>query len=341
MIPNPLVSLVILNWNGKKWLQQCLPSLYKVTYSPLEIIVVNNGSTDDSGLFLKKYYPKVCVVDIKVNIGYAAANNVGVQHTKGKYVLLMNNDTKVTPAFIEPMVRDLEADKTIGAVQPQMRSLINPKQMDSVGSYLTSTGFLYYLGYMKPYKNPLYQRQHLVYSVKGACFMMSRKDYIGLGGFDEDFVSYVEETDLCHRIWLSGKKVLYEPKSIMYHWGGGDTKIMTKNEINIFRSFRNRIFSYYKNFSLKTMMRILPLHVLIAGGYSIGTLMSGQWRSAFAIQRGIITGLTQLSTMKKKREFIQKHIRRVTDDDILPFIQRNPKPWYYYYLFAGIQLYED
>jgi len=341
MINYPLVSFVILNWNGKKWLQTCLPSLSKITYPNVETIVVNNGSTDDSSQFLEANYPMVHVIELKNNIGYAAANNIGVKHAKGKYVVLMNNDTSVTADFVEPLVADLEDCPEIGAVQPQMRSLINPKQMDSVGSFLTSTGFLYYLGYMKSYKNPIYQKKIYIYSVKGACFIMRRKDYIRLGGFDEDFVSYVEETDLCHRIWLSGKKVLYEPKSIMYHWGGGDTKIMTKNEVNVYRSFRNRIFSYYKNFSLKTMLRILPLHVLIAGAYSIGIFMSGQWRSAFAIQRGIITGLTQFSAMKKKREFIQHHIRRVSDDDILPCIKRNPKPWYYYYLFAGIQLYED
>jgi GT2 family glycosyltransferase len=338
---NPLVSVIILNWNGKKWLERCLPTLLSVIYKPIEIIVVNNGSTDDSQLFLKKHFPTIKIVELKSNIGYAGANNVGVKAAKGKYLLFLNNDTEVTPDFLNTLVHDLENDSSIGAVQPQMRSLIHPELMDSVGSFFTDTGFLYYFGYMKPYNNPLYQKQLYVYSLKGACYLMRRVDFLYLGGLDEDFICYVEETDLCHRIWLNGKKVLYDPNSVMYHWGGGDMQVMTKSEINVFRSFRNRIFSYYKNFSFRVLLHVLPIHILIAEAYMFVTLITGHWKNAIAIQKGIIDGIFGLSKMKSKRQYIQHKLRKVSDEKIFPYIKRNPKPWYYYSLFAGNKFYED
>lgn len=337
----PLVSIIILNWNGRKWLEICLPSLSKVRYPNIEIIVVNNGSTDDSHKYIKKNFPNVKVVTIKENIGYAAANNTGVRSAKGAYILFLNNDTKLTPGFLDPLVEDLEKDSSIGAVQPQMRSMIHPELMDSVGSYFTNTGFLYYVGYMKSYRNPLYQKRIYIYSLKGACYLMRKSDYIRLGGLDEDFVCYVEETDLCHRIWLSGKKVLYDPKSIMYHWGGGDMQVMTKSETNVYRSFRNRIFSYYKNFSLKSLLYIVPIHIAVAETYVTIALCTAHWKSAISAQRGIIAGLVELPTMSEKRQYIQENIRQVTDDEIMPYIKKNPRLVYFYYHIIGLERYED
>ena len=239
MKKNPLVSIIILNWNGKRWLKGCLPTIRRVKYEPIEVIVVNNGSTDDSASFLHNNFPEVKVVEIKKNVGYAAANNIGVKNASGEYVLLINNDTKVTANFLKPLVDALEKDQSIGVIQPQVRSLINTRLLDSVVSYLTSTGFMYHFGYMKPWKNKKYQKRMYGFSIKGACFMMRRKEYINLGGLDEDFVCYVEESDLCYRVWLSGKKVMYEPGSIMYHWGGGDMQVMTKDEVTMVRSYRN------------------------------------------------------------------------------------------------------
>lgn len=337
----PLVSVVMLNWNGKKWLKRCLPTLKNITYPNVEIIVVNNGSTDDSASFLKTFYPNVRVIELKDNIGYAGANNVGARNAKGSYLLFLNNDTEVTPGFLEPLVDALETDDTLGAVQPQMRSLIYPDRMDSVGSFMTMTGFLYHYGYMKPYKRLSYQKRMYMYSLKGSCFLMRKKDYRRLGGLDEDFVCYVEESDLCHRIWLSGKKVLYEPKSLMYHWGGGDMLIMTKNELTMFRSFRNRFYSYYKNFNMSTLLWLIPVHAIFAEFYVFASLISGKWKNAGGAQLGIWIGLLSFDKMRGKRNIIQSTIRTVQDSSILPYIMKNPRMTYYYYLFADIRKYED
>lgn len=338
---SPLVSVIILNWNGKKWLEKCLPSFSKVKYPNIEMIVVNNGSSDNSDSYIKKNFPNIKIVKIIKNVGYAKASNIGADNASGKYLLFINNDTSVTPDFLSPLVKDLETDKTIGIVQPQIRSMINTELLDSVGAFLTFTGFLYYFGLLKPYSNKIYQKPMFVYSIKGACFIISKEDYVKLGGFDVSFFSYVEETDLCHRMWLFGKKVLYDPKSYMYHWGGGDTQMVTKTEATIYRSFRNRLYSYFKNFSLIELMKILPAHFVMCELYVLLFFVRLQLNKAIAVQLATFGWIFNLPSILKKRSYIQSKIRKVSDGEIGKYIKKEPRISYYWQILIDIKNYRD
>jgi hypothetical protein len=337
----PFITVVILNWNGKKWLEKCLGTLFKTSYTNKEVIVVNNGSTDSSKDYLKKKYPQVRVIELKVNVGYAKANTIGVEQAKGKYVLFLNNDTEVTPGFIEPLVAIMEEQKDVGAVQPQMRSMINRDLLDAAGMFFTKTGFLYYYGYAKKHNLKIYQQQFETFSIKGACFIMETKEYLRLGGFDEDFVCYVEETDLCHRIWLSGKRILYEPKSVMYHYGGGDMHVMTKDELTTFRAFRNRMYSFLKNFSFIELLRLVPLHIAICEIFIFYTLLSGKWKKALYAQVGVFAWIYNLPEILVKRRHIQKDIRKISDKELLKKITREPRLSYYFYIPLDLSKYQD
>lgn len=330
---SPRVTILIPNYNGKKWLEQCLPTVKKLTYPNKEILVVNNGSADGSADFLKKNYPHVRIVELKRNRGYAGANNIGVKHARGKYILFLNNDTQVTPKFLEPLVKKIESDKTIGAVQPQIRSMTNKDLIDSIGSFFTFTGFLYHYGYFQPHQEKKYQKELSVYSVKGACFLMRKKDYLDLGGIDESFVTYVEESDLCHRILLSGKKIIYVPQSIIYHFGGGDMSIMTKSEVVIFRSFRNRFVSYIKNLSLKKLILVLPIHFLLCELLIFMSLLRGKFKQAIASQVGVVGWIPNISSILKQRKYIQRKIRKISDDDLFASVEHNPSFTYYSHFF--------
>lgn len=329
----PKVSVIILNYNGKKWLEKCLPSWKKVTYPNLEVMVVNNGSTDESAAFVKKNYPEVRLIDIHPNRGYAGGNNVGVQKAKGKYVLILNNDTKVTPGLLEPMVEKMEKDNTIGVLQPEMRNMRFKEKHDAVASFYTATGFLYHYGYMQSITKKQYNKEFFCYSIKGSCMFIRRKDYLILGGFDEDFVCYVEESDLCHRFWLAGKKVLYYPKSYMYHWGGGDMSIMEKGETTIYRAFRNRYISYFKNLSWLELLKVLPLHFVLCEGYVILFLLKKKFTSALAAQKGILWWFFNIPMLLRKRKEVQSRIREVSDAEIMSYVKHNP-PLSYYLHFA-------
>lgn len=329
----PKVTILIPNYNGKKWLKKLLPAIEKTIYPNKEILVVNNGSTDDSAEFLEKNYPHVRVIEIKKNRGYAGANNLGVREAKGKYVLFLNNDTTVTPNFLEPLVEKMENDKTIGAVQPQIRNMVEKNKIDSIGSFFTFTGFLYHYGYFQDYKEKKYQKELSVYSVKGACFLMKRKDFIDLGGIDESLVTYVEESDLCHRILLSGKKIIYVPQSVIHHFGGGDMSIMEKSEVVIFRSFRNRFVSYLKNLGIKKLIFVLPVHLFLCELLIVMSLFRGKVRQAVASQLGVIGWIPNLFSILKKRKHIQSSIRKISDDKLFASVEHNPSLTYYSHFF--------
>lgn len=337
----PLVSFIILNWNGKKRLEKCLKSIEKIKYPAVEIVVVNNGSTDDSEEFVKRKYPKIKLINLKKNIGYAGGKNLGVSKASGKYILGLDNDTVVTPDFLDPLVEDLENDSTLGIVQPQIRSLIYPNLLDSVASFMTFSGFLYHYGYMKPVKSKKYKNSMYAYTIKGACFIISKKDYIKLGGLDVSFLSYIEETDLCHRMWLYGKKVIYEPRGVIYHWGGGDTLTMSNSTSSMFRTFRNRYFSYLKNFSLPMLIKILPIHFLMCEMFVLLSFLSGKLRQAILVQWATVCWIFYLPTIIKKRKYIQKYIRKISDTEINSFVIKNPKISYFWFLAKDIKSYKD
>jgi GT2 family glycosyltransferase len=326
---SPKVSIIILNYNGRKWLEKCLPTVEKVPYIPLEIIVVNNGSSDDSAEYVKKNFPNIIVVEIEKNVGFAGGNNIGVKKATGKYILLLNNDTEVSPSFIPPMVNAMENDKTIGIIQPMLKSMRKRSLIDAACSFYTSTGFLYHYGYYQESKKKQYNKNTLVYSAKGACLFTIRNDYIRLGGLDEDFVCYVEESDFCHRMWLSGKKVLYFPESYIFHYGGGDMSVMEKSEITIFRSFRNRFYSYIKNLSAPELIKLLPVHFVFCELVVFSALARGIVKHGLAAQRGIVWWMFHMPTVLKKREYIQNNIRKVKDNEFLPLIKHDPPLSYY------------
>ncbi|OGK39913.1 hypothetical protein A3A74_05515 [Candidatus Roizmanbacteria bacterium RIFCSPLOWO2_01_FULL_35_13] len=327
------VTVLIPNYNGKKWLEGLLPTLKKVSYKNLEVLIVNNGSTDDSAEFLKEKYPNIKVLEIKKNRGYAGANNLGVKRATGKYILFLNNDTNVTPNFLEPLVEKIENDKTIGAVQPQIRNMVDKNAIDSIGSFFTLTGFLYHYGYFQNATEKKYNKELSIYSVKGACYLMKKKDYLDLGGIDESFVTYVEESDLCHRILLSGKKIIYTPKSVVYHYGGGDMNVMTKSEVVIFRSFRNRFVSYIKNLSFKKLLFILPIHFALCEILIFMSFLRGKFKQAFASQVGVLGWIPSLPSILKKRKYIQSHIRKISDEVLFSSVERNPSLNYYSHFF--------
>lgn len=332
---NPTVSIIILNYNGKKWLEKCLPTIKKIKYKPLEIIIVNNGSTDDSGEFVRKKYANFRLLEIMPNRGFAGANNYAVKKASGKYILLLNNDTQVTPDFLNPLVELMENDANVGVVQPQLRSMRNHSLIDSAASFYTSTGFLYHYGYMQEVKKKKYNKPLNCYSVKGACMFMRRKDYIALGGLDEDFVCYVEESDLCHRFLLAGKKIIYLPKSYIYHYGGGDMSIMEKSETTAFRAFRNRYYSYFKNLSWLELVKVMPINIVLSEIYIVKTLISNNYKNAIAAQWGTLWWIFHFSQILAKRRIIQTKIRKVSDPDLFRQVRRDPAISYYFHFFTN------
>ena len=343
MSKEKFVSVIIINWNGKHFLEECLKSLYRQSYKTIEVIIVDNGSTDGSIEFIEKKYPKAIVIKNSKNKGFAEANNQGFRIAHGEYILFLNNDTKVTNNFLTNLVKKIETNPKIGVIQSKILLMDSPEFLDSVGGYLTPTGFLYHYGINKKV-SVKYSKEIAVFSAKGACMLLRKSvgNKIALNGdiFDKDYFAYFEETDMCHRVWIAGYTILFDPESVIYHKMGGTSSKMDNAFIQ-FHSYKNRIRTYIKNLEAINLIMILLIHVPICIGYSFVYLCSGKVQLFYAIYKAFFWNLKYLPQTIELRVMIQTKIRRVKDASIYPFIMKHPRFDYYYHMTKGLADYED
>ena len=333
----PKVSIVILNWNGRDHLRKCLLSINKVSYPRLEVIVVDNGSSDGSVEMVTKEFPHFILVQNKKNFGYSGGNNIGIRKSTGDYIFILNNDTEVAKDFLSPLVLALEKDPALGCVQPKLLYASNHILLNAVGSYFTSTGFLYHYGYRKKADLTQYNTPLTIYSAKGAAMLLRKKALEKVGLFDEDFFIFFEETDLCHRLWLAGYKIVYIPSSIIYHYEAVDTNRQMKDYTRNYLSFRNRICSFIKNLEGFSMIKIFAVLFAIYVFLLIFYIISFKWYLVKAIIAGIIWNIKNIKTTLQKRKIIQEAIRKVGDKQLFANIKRNPNFAYYYYLLTTLK----
>ena len=345
MIKKKFVSILIVNWNGRKYLKNCLDSLIQLkTKCATEIIIVDNGSSDGSIEYiteLNRRKKNITLLKNKKNLGFAHANNQGFNIAKGKYILFLNNDTIVNNDFLDILVKRIESDKLIAGVQPKILMMDSPDRMDSSGSFFTNIGFLYHRGHQQVANKKFFNVEDEIFTMKGACMLFKASVLKKVGVFDEDYFAYFEETDLCHRIWLAGYKILYIPASVIYHKGGGSTDKVGQAFIQ-YHSFKNRIASYVVNFETSTLLWLLPIHVVLSLGVSFGFLATKRFYHFWAVCKALFWDLVHIKLLLYKRKFIQNNIRKVSDKMYLPRISKTVKPIYYWYLLAGgLEKYEE
>jgi len=327
------VSVVIVNWNGLADLQACLTSL-EHTEEPLEVIVVDNGSTDGSVEFLRKR-PAVTVIENQTNLGYAVANNQGIERATGEHILLLNNDTRVDQGFLQPMLAVMAAQPDVGACQCKMLSFATPPKVDAYGSYLLPTGFLYHLDYGRPDPGPAAPFE--IFAAKGAAMMIRAGVLRQVGAFDPEFFAYLEDSDLSWRIWLAGWRILCVPESVVYHRGGASASRLPA-EFVTFHSFKNRVAMLVKNLGVTTAVWMLPLHLVLNLGLIGMELVRGRMASARGVARALAWNATHLGETLAKRRAVQR-LRRLSDAALMPHAMRRVRPSYYYYLVTDLSRY--
>ncbi len=340
---NKLISIIIVNWNGKKLLERCLKSLASQRYIRTEIIVVDNGSTDGSKVYVKKNFPYIKLIENKTNLGFAQANNIGYDFAKGEYILFLNNDTQVTADFLKPLSKELESNQKIGGVQSKILLLEDKTKLDSIGAFFTNTGFLYHHGFRKQDQKK-YQKQIELFSAKGACTMFKKKVLekvlVENEVFDSRYFAYFEETDLCHRVWLSGFRIRYIPDSVIYHSVGATSSKMREEFIQ-YHSFKNRIDSYLKNLSLEYLIKIIPLHFGLCIAAIFFYVLKGKPMVSLVIVKAIIWNFVNVPTTLKKRINIQKNIRRISDYKFLPKLTKQISLSYFIAHLRGLESYKE
>lgn len=251
---NPLVSIIIVNYNGKTFLEDCFKSLKQVSYSNFEIILVDNNSTDDSIAFIKNNYPSTIIIKLDDNYGFAYPNNVGAKNARGDLLLFLNNDTKVTPDFISEIVDVITKDQKIAICQSL---LLKPNgEVDSSGDYVDTMGIAFS-------SKEKVEKIREILSAKGAAMMVRKDVFKKLGGFDEQFFVSFEDVDLGWRAWILGYKVVVIPQSVVYHIGGQTIKKI-QSEIS-FHGFKNQLSMKITNFENSNMIKSLFLFFIIYG----------------------------------------------------------------------------
>ena len=336
---NSLVSILIVNWNASENLKECLTSLYKIDYPNYEVILVDNGSTDDSIEMASNHFPKAKVIRSNTNLGFAGGNNLGLKHCKGEYILFLNNDTLVTRGFLSELVSFIERDDKLGVVQPTIL-FHRPgtplhRKINSVGSFLLNSGFLYHLNYGKKFVKEEYDDSYDIYTAYGACFLV-RKEIIDKAGglFDADYFAYFEETDFSHRVWLAKYRIKIYTPAIIYHKGAKTAETLPSSFIQ-YHSFKNRLYTYLKDFGFSNLFKIFIPHLLVCEVSTLLYLLVRRPDYSLAIQKAIFWNLFHLEKLIRDRKNVQKNIRKVRDSDFIPKLTKSVSLRYYYFLSSG------
>jgi GT2 family glycosyltransferase len=219
--------VVILNWNGRKYLEQFLPYLLSTTYGNMEIIIADNGSTDDSIQFLKKQYPAIRLILLEKNHGFAGGYNEALKQVESDYYVLLNSDVEVTPAWLDPMVNLLESNPNIAACQPKLLWQQDKRYFEyagGAGGWMDSMGYPFVRGRVFNIceeDKGQYEDIVPVFWATGAALFIRASVFQEMKGFDEFFFAHQEEIDLCWRIQLGGYQIYSCPPAVVYHVGGG------------------------------------------------------------------------------------------------------------------------
>jgi GT2 family glycosyltransferase len=315
----PLVAIVILNWNGKKYLRQFLPSVLKSTYENKRIIVADNASTDDSVEFLKNQYPQVQLIPLSRNEGFAKGYNLALQQVEADYYVLLNSDVEVMPGWIEPVVALLERNGTIAACQPKILSFLDKWQFEYAGA---SGGWLDRFGY--PFSRGRvfdvcetdrgqYNMAEPCFWASGAAFFVRPEVFKQMGGFDPYFFAHQEEIDLCWRMQLAGHQVYVQPLSVVYHVGGGT--LPKGNSLKTFLNFRNNLIMLYKNLNGLTLIYTIWVRLFLDALAAWKGLLSGDGGYFLAIASSHMHFFKWILWHQKDSIFPQKSTIR-------------PKGWY-------------
>lgn len=309
----PLVSIIVVNWNGGEVFRDLLKSLSKITYSNWELIVVDNGSTDGSF----QLPSNIKLIRNRTNLGFARANNQGYKISKGEYTLLLNNDTRVSEDFLGILVNRMKSDPSIGVIQPKIFLMDNPKFLDNAGSFLTRIGFLQHWGFME--KDGLgFNKEREIFSAKGACMLIRREVIEKVGLFDDDFFAYFEESDFCWRVWMNGWRVLFFPKAVVYHKLGFTIRRLDVTELN-YHYYKNRICSLLKNLETKNLIVIFGLHFFISLALSFLFLLRGHSKYSMMMGKALFWNIWNLGSTFIKRSQIQR-MRKRSDRQLFKLI---------------------
>ena len=298
------VAVVILNWNGKKWLEKFLPSV--TTHSKnADIYVIDNLSTDDSISFLKENYPEIQLIFNKENYGFAAGYNEGLKEIKNEFYCLLNSDVEVTENWIDPILDLFEKNHSIAAIQPKILSYADKNRFEfagAAGGLIDNLGYPYCRGRVfdvTELDKGQYDDETEIFWASGCSLFIRSKDFWDENGFDERFFAHQEEIDLCWRLKNKGKKIFYTSKSTVYHVGGGT--LNKQNPQKTYLNFRNNLSMMAKNLPFPKVFYLIFLRLCLDGVAGIYFGLKNGFPHLWAIVRAHFAFYKQLPETIRRR----------------------------------------
>jgi GT2 family glycosyltransferase len=306
----PLVSVIIPHYGGEEILQECLESLKNSNYTKLEIIVVDNSSTDNSVKKMKDKFPNVKLIQSEYNRGFAGGCNFGAQHAMGEYLLILNNDTVHENSWIKHLVQRMESDKNISSVQPKIK---NYKRRDYF-DYAGGSG-----GFMDKYCFPFtrgrvfntiekdegqYDDPCRVFWASGTAFLTKRNIFKQIGGFDETLFAHMEEIDYHWKCQLIGYEIWVEPKSVVYHHGARTLPKSAPQKTYL--NYRNSLILLLTNYDAIKSLKLFPPRFSMEILSLFKEILIFRWRHVLAIVRAWLWTIFHLGFLYQRRKGIKK-----------------------------------
>ena len=310
------VAIVILNWNGQKYLEQFLPSVLATQFSNFEIVVADNGSNDDSIAFLQTNYPTIRLITFTENFGFARGYNEALKQVDSEYYVLLNSDVEVTTNWLQPMVNLLDSDPTIAACQPKLLSFKDKKMFEyagAAGGWLDKYGYPFAKGRVFDIceeDKGQYDQQEPIFWASGASLFIRSSVFHAMKGFDEYFFAHQEEIDLCWRIQLEGYSIYSCPSSVVYHVGGGT--LPKGNSLKTYLNFRNNRIMLSKNLPFAKKLWVVPVRNLLDALSAWKGLLSGDGGYFIAILRAHIAFYKWWLLYQKKSVFPTNRIGKLS-----------------------------
>lgn len=301
----PRVSVIIVSWNAKPLVQQCLPSVVNTDYPNFEVIFADNASTDGSSAWIANEYPEVKIVRHPDNWLFCRGNNAALPHATGRFVVFLNNDVEVPPGWLHPLVDVLTTHSDVAAVQPKMLQYDDRSRFEyagACGGFIDRVGYPFTRGRLfttMERDRGQYDDARDVFWATGAALMLRRSALEEVGVFDERFEMHMEEIDLCWRLQRHGHRVRVEPQSTVYHIGGAS--LPQGSPRKTYYNFRNSLLMLYKNLSPSAWRTTLPLRVALDTAAWGRAMTLGRLRRAGAILRAYRDALQMRRYYKEER----------------------------------------
>ncbi len=315
------VAVVILNWNGRKYLEEFLPTVLKHSKSSTtEIFVADNGSTDDSIAFLTAEYPDVKQILFEKNYGFAEGYNQALNQIDAEYFLILNSDIEVTKNWIDPLVNVLDSNPLIAGVSPKILAYDSNGFFEYAGAgggFIDKFGYAFCRGRIfdtieSDYGQ--YNNKIDVFWTTGACMLVRSELFKLSGGFDADFFAHFEEIDYCWRMKNRGYRFVYNPESFVYHVGGGT--LPKTNPLKTYLNYRNNLTCLYKNLPPETLKRTIFIRLLLDGLSSFRFIIKFKIAEFFAIIKAHFHFYAQIPKLKKFRDSEERFLNRKVHNEI-------------------------